>query len=135
MVAASAASFRHSDVAPLVEVGGRYVFELFWGPTLSFKDHALQNLGRLLDREVVEKSTIVGATSGDTGSAAIEACRGRGKLNIVILFPDGMVTEFQRRQMTTVPTTKPKRLGPHQRCSLERSAGVCGDGGDRVSYS
>jgi threonine synthase len=102
LVADAASQFRHPDVAPVVAVGDRLVFELFHGPTLSFKDHALQVLGRLLDREVETKSTIVGATSGDTGSAAIEACRGREHLDIVILFPDGMVTDFQRRQMTTV---------------------------------
>jgi threonine synthase len=103
IVAQSAARFSHPDVAPVVDVGERTVLELFWGPTLSFKDHALQVLGRLLDREVASPSTVVGATSGDTGSAAIEACRGSENLRIVILFPDGMVSEFQRRQMTTVP--------------------------------
>ena len=70
---------------------------------MSFKDHALQVLGRLFDQHVESPSTILGATSGDTGSAAIEAVRGRPNLNIVITFPDGMVTDFQRRQMTTVP--------------------------------
>jgi threonine synthase len=74
---------------------------LFHGPTLSFKDHALQVVARLLDR-YVQHGTILGATSGDTGSAAIEACRGSKHLDIVILFPEGKVSEFQRRQMTTV---------------------------------
>ncbi len=103
IVAQASSRFDHPDVAPLAEVGDRIVFELFWGPTLSFKDHALQVLGRLLDRELTSPATVLGATSGDTGSAAIEACRGSENLRIVILYPDGMVSEFQRRQMTTVP--------------------------------
>ncbi len=103
LVNLAASRFAHPEVAPLVNVGERMVFELFWGPTLSFKDHALQVLGRLFDRHVDSPSTILGATSGDTGSAAIEAVRGRSKLRIVILYPGGMVSEFQRRQMTTVP--------------------------------
>jgi threonine synthase len=98
----AAARFAHEDVAPLVGLGDRYVFELFWGPTLSFKDHALQILGGLLDREVTSLSTILGATSGDTGSAAIEACRSRSNLKIVVLYPEGLISDFQRRQMTTV---------------------------------
>jgi threonine synthase len=102
LVNEAATRFTHPEIAPVVEVGDRSVFELFWGPTLSFKDHALQVLGGLLDREVTVPATILGATSGDTGSAAIEACRGRGNLRIVILYPEGMVSEFQRRQMTTV---------------------------------
>lgn len=102
LVTEAASRFRNKDVAPLRPVGDRLVFELFWGPTLSFKDHALQVLGRLLDREIDTSATALGATSGDTGSAAIEACRGRDHLDIVILYPHGMVTEFQRRQMTTV---------------------------------
>jgi threonine synthase len=102
LVGAASARFRHSEVTPLVEVGERLVLELFWGPTLSFKDHALQVLARLLDREV-EHGVVLGATSGDTGSAAIEACRGSPHLRVVVLFPEGRVSEFQRRQMTTVP--------------------------------
>jgi threonine synthase len=102
LVKEAASRFAHPEVAPIVEVGDRLVLELFWGPTLSFKDHALQVVARLLDREV-EGGVILGATSGDTGSAAIEACRGREGLKIVILYPEGRVSEFQRRQMTTVP--------------------------------
>ena len=98
----AAARFDHPEVAPIVEVGDRLVLELFHGPTLSFKDHALQVVARFLDRQV-HHGTILGATSGDTGSAAIEACRGSKHLDIVILFPEGKVSEFQRRQMTTVP--------------------------------
>lgn len=107
IVADAAARFHHPDVAPIVEVGDKNLLELFWGPTLSFKDHALQVLARLLDREV-DNGVILGATSGDTGSAAIEACRGRGDLMVVILFPEGRVSDFQRRQMTTVaePNTR-----------------------------
>ena len=101
-VIGAAARFDHPRIAPVVEVGDRLVLELFWGPTLSFKDHALQVVARLLDRET-EHGTILGATSGDTGSAAIEACRQSHHLEIVILFPKGMVSDFQRRQMTTVP--------------------------------
>ncbi|MGA7096534.1 MAG: threonine synthase [Acidimicrobiia bacterium] len=102
LVAEAAGRFSHPEIAPLADVADRSVFELFWGPTLSFKDHALQVVGRLLDRHVTEISTVIGATSGDTGSAAIEACRGRPNLRVVILFPYGRVSEFQRRQMTTV---------------------------------
>ena len=103
LVSQAAARFAHPEVAPMMNVGERTIFELFWGPTLSFKDHALQVLGRLFDQHVESPSTILGATSGDTGSAAIEAVRGRSNLRIVILFPDGMVSDFQRRQMTSVP--------------------------------
>ncbi len=101
LTAEAAARFHHPETAPIIEVGNRLVLELFHGPTLSFKDHALQVVARLLDRET-EHGTILGATSGDTGSAAIEACRGSKHLNVVILFPEGKVSEFQRRQMTTV---------------------------------
>lgn len=99
LVAAAHARFDHSEGAPLVEVGGRLILELFHGPTLSFKDHALQVLARLL-AERAAGGVVLGATSGDTGSAAIEACR--GVLPVVMLFPEGRVSELQRRQMTTV---------------------------------
>jgi threonine synthase len=102
LVGEAALRFHHPEVAPILEVGDRLVLELFWGPTLSFKDHALQVVARLLAR-AVDQGVILGATSGDTGSAAIEACRGSESLRIVILYPDGRVSEFQRRQMTTVP--------------------------------
>lgn len=101
LVNEAAAQFRHPAIAPIVEVGDRLLLELFWGPTLSFKDHALQVVARLLAREV-DHGVILGATSGDTGSAAIEACRHSKNLRVVILYPDGGVSEFQRRQMTTV---------------------------------
>ena len=100
------AGFGHPAVAPLVQLDhDLFVCELFHGPTLSFKDMALQVLGRLFDHVLAERDArvaIVGATSGDTGSAAIEAFAGRDRADIVILHPDGCVSEVQRRQMTTV---------------------------------
>ncbi len=98
--------FGHPAVAPLREIGaGLWLMELFHGPTLAFKDHALQLVGRLFDEVLArrgERITIVGATSGDTGSAASEACRDRAGLDVFILFPEGRVSDIQRRQMTTV---------------------------------
>jgi threonine synthase len=100
------ASFDHPDVCPVREIDdGLHLLELFWGPTIAFKDVALQLVGRLFDHELTrrgERATIVVATSGDTGSAAIEACRGRASLDIVVLHPAGRVSDVQRRQMTTV---------------------------------
>jgi threonine synthase len=97
--------FDHTAVAPLKQMGpGLWLMELFHGPTLAFKDFALQLVGRLFDHMLAERGeriTIVGATSGDTGSAAIEACRGRERIKIFILHPRGRVSEVQRRQMTT----------------------------------
>lgn len=99
--------FRHEAVAPLVQLGpNQWVLELFHGPTLAFKDFALQLLGRLLDYVLERqhrKVVIMGATSGDTGSAAIEGCRRCSNIDIYILHPHGRVSEVQRRQMTTVP--------------------------------
>jgi len=101
------ATFDDLAVAPLHELKpGEYLLELFHGPTLAFKDVAMQLLARLMDhvlRERNERATIVGATSGDTGGAAIEAFRGRDQVDMVILFPNGRVSEVQRRMMTTVP--------------------------------
>ena len=105
MVAAAYATFDHPDVCPVVELGDLHLLELFWGPTLAFKDVALQLVGRLFDHELAardQRATIVVATSGDTGSAAIEACVGRDRLDIVVLHPSGRVSDVQRRQMTTV---------------------------------
>lgn len=100
------ATFRHSSVVPLVELEpNHFVLELFHGPTLAFKDVAMQFLSRTMDHILAErglKATIVGATSGDTGSAAIEAFRGRDTTDIFILHPRGRTSEVQRRQMTTV---------------------------------
>lgn len=100
------AGFRHPSVTPLVELEpGHFVLELFHGPTLAFKDVAMQFLSRVMDHILAERglrATIVGATSGDTGSAAIEAFRGRDTTDIFILHPRGRTSEVQRRQMTTV---------------------------------
>ena len=102
----SYAVFRHPSVAPLVELApGQFVLELFHGPTLAFKDVAMQFLSRIMDHILAErglKATIVGATSGDTGSAAIEAFRGRDTTDIFILHPQGRTSPVQRLQMTTV---------------------------------
>lgn len=99
------ASFGHPAVTPLVQLDpSHWVLELFHGPTLAFKDVAMQLLARMMDH-VLEKrgqrATIVGATSGDTGGAAIEAFRGRKRVDVVILFPNGRVSDVQRRMMTT----------------------------------
>ncbi|MEO0966213.1 MAG: threonine synthase [Planctomycetota bacterium] len=99
-------TFAHQSIAPLRQVGpDRWLMELYHGPTLAFKDVAMQVLGRLYDH-VLERTggtiTVVGATSGDTGSAAIEAFQGREHAAIVIMHPDGRTSEVQRRQMTTV---------------------------------
>ena len=100
------ATFDDPDVVPLRDLGdGLWLMELFHGPTLAFKDVALQLVGRLFDHELAhrgESVTIVGATSGDTGSAAIEACRDRAAIEVFIMHPAGRVSEVQRRQMTTV---------------------------------
>ena len=99
-------TFRHAAVAPLVQLDERlWLLELFHGPTLAFKDLALQLLGRLFDAVLArrrEQVTIIGATSGDTGSAALAACRDRAALDIFMLYPHGRISEVQRRQMTTV---------------------------------
>ena len=100
------AQFDHTAIAPIKQLGpDRWLLELFHGPTLSFKDYALQVVGRLFDYVLKargERVTIIGATSGDTGSAAIEACRDREAIDIFILHPEGRVSDVQRRQMTTV---------------------------------
>ena len=103
---ASYDGFHHPAVAPLVQLApADFVLELFHGPTLAFKDIALQLLGRLFDYVLAKRHrriTIVGATSGDTGSAAIEGCRGRDAMDVFILHPFGRVSDVQRRQMTSV---------------------------------
>ncbi|MCL4116463.1 UNVERIFIED_CONTAM: hypothetical protein GTU68_049855, partial [Idotea baltica] len=103
------ASFRAPDVTPLIDLcaiePNLYLLELFHGPTLAFKDVAMQVLGGLFDHVLAkrgERVTIIGATSGDTGSAAIEAVAGREHASIFILHPHGRTSEVQRRQMTTV---------------------------------
>lgn len=99
------ATFRHPAVCPLVQTRhNEFVLELFHGPTLAFKDVAMQLLARLMDHVLTERgerATIVGATSGDTGGAAIEAFGGRDRTDIFILFPNGRVSPVQQRQMTT----------------------------------
>ncbi len=106
--------FEHPDIAPLVQIDDEFwIMELFHGPTLAFKDYALQLLGRLFDyvlNKRGEKVTIVGATSGDTGSAAIEACRHCKNINIFILHPRGRTSEVQRKQMTTVNAPNVKNI-------------------------
>ncbi|HMI18505.1 MAG TPA: threonine synthase [Sphingomonas sp.] len=98
--------FAHAAVTPLVQLDERqWVLELFHGPTLAFKDVALQLLGLLFERFLSKRDThltVVGATSGDTGSAAIDALAGRAKVDLFMLHPKGRVSDVQRRQMTTV---------------------------------
>jgi threonine synthase len=98
-------NFRHPAVAPLVQYGANdFLLELFHGPTLAFKDLAMQLLGRLMDHVLVargERITVVVATSGDTGGAAVEAFRGRDRADLFVLFPQGRISEVQRRMMTT----------------------------------
>jgi threonine synthase len=106
MIDETYAGFGHAAVAPLKQIGSNdWLMELFQGPTLAFKDFALQLVGRMFAHVLAargERVTIVGATSGDTGSAAIEACRDRENIDIFILFPEGRVSPVQQRQMTTV---------------------------------
>ncbi len=105
MIAEAYAGFDAPEVAPLVKLSGNeWLLELFHGPTLAFKDVAMQLIARLMDHVLAERgqrATIVGATSGDTGGAAVEAFRGRDRTDIIILFPDGRVSDVQRRMMTT----------------------------------
>jgi len=98
--------FRHPAVAPLVQFGtSGFILELFHGPTLAFKDLAMQLLGQLMDEVLAtrgERTTIVVATSGDTGGAAVEAFRGRRRVDLFVLFPQGRISDVQRRMMTTI---------------------------------
>ncbi len=100
------AGFSHAATAPLVQLApNHWLLELFHGPTIAFKDYAMQLLGNLFNHVLSQRGrrvTIVGATSGDTGSAAIEACKDRDAIDIFILYPHNRVSEVQRRQMTTV---------------------------------
>ncbi len=106
MVEAAYSPFGDPAVCPVSPLGdGFWLLDLTQGPTLAFKDVALQLVGRLLDHVLDERGqrvTVLGATSGDTGSAAIEALKGRANIDVVILHPEGRVSEVQRRQMTTV---------------------------------
>ncbi|RVT82798.1 threonine synthase [Rhodobacteraceae bacterium CCMM004] len=105
LIAAAYAGFDHDARAPLVQIGpNQFLCELFHGPTLAFKDFAMQLIGQLFQDAMARRGdrlTIVGATSGDTGSAAIEAFRGLDAVECFILYPHGRVSEVQRRQMTT----------------------------------
>ena len=98
-------NFRHPAVAPLTQFGANdFLLELFHGPTLAFKDLAMQLLGRLMDQVLTargERTTTVVATSGDTGGAAIEAFRGRARADLFVLFPQGRISDVQRKMMTT----------------------------------
>src|SRR3954452_8190637 len=106
MVEDAYSSFRHPAVCPLTQLDDNlFVLELFHGPTLAFKDVAMQLLGRLMDHVLKARggrATIVGATSGDTGSAAVEAFKGLGQVDVFILYPRGRVSDVQRRQLTAV---------------------------------
>ena len=113
----SYATFRHGGIAPLIQTGhNEWIMELFHGPTLAFKDFALQFLGNLLDYILAkrnQKVVIMGATSGDTGSAAIEGCRRCKNIDIFILHPHNRVSEVQRRQMTTVIADNVHNIAMH----------------------
>jgi threonine synthase len=97
--------FRHPAVVPLVQLGANtFLLELFHGPTLAFKDLAMQFLGRLIDRVLKERDerlTVVAATSGDTGGAAVAAFADRARADIIVLYPHGRISDVQRRMMTT----------------------------------
>ena len=106
MTAEAYGGFRHAATAPLVQIDvNLFALELFHGPTLAFKDFAMQWLGRAMNRVLRQRgvrATILGATSGDTGAAAIEAFGGQSQTDVYILYPQGRVSDVQRRQMTTV---------------------------------
>lgn len=108
IVKRSCANFKSEDVTPLIKIEGHYVLELFHGPTFAFKDVALQMLGNFFEYFLSTGSNggrlaVLGATSGDTGSAAIYGLRGKEGVDCIILYPNGRVSEIQERQMTTVP--------------------------------
>ncbi len=106
MVHEAYGTFRHAAVTPLTQIGDNlFILELFHGPTLAFKDVAMQLLGRMMDHVLKaqnRRATIIGATSGDTGAAAIEAFRGLSQVDVFIMYPHNRVSDVQRRQMTTV---------------------------------
>jgi len=105
LIERSYATFSHPEITPVVRKGGLHILELFHGPTLAFKDVALQLLGNLFEyllKERGERMNIIGATSGDTGSAAIYGVRGKENINIFILHPHGRTSKIQALQMTTV---------------------------------
>ena len=100
------ATFRHPAVVPLDQIGpNQFLLELFHGPTLAFKDVAMQLISRLMDHVLAkraQRTTIVVATSGDTGGAAVDAFAGLDNVDLVVLFPNGRISEVQRRMMTTI---------------------------------
>lgn len=105
LIVRSYLSFRHHEIAPVLSAGPVHICELFHGPTLAFKDIALQFLSNLYEMILTRQGgrlNILGATSGDTGSAAIYGVRGRGHINIFIMYPKGRVSPLQELQMTTV---------------------------------
>ena len=107
MISEAYGGFRHPAVVPLVQLGPRtFVLELFHGPTLAFKDLAMQLLARLMDhvlRQRGERATVICATSGDTGGAAVEAFRACAQVDVVVLFPKDRISDVQRKMMTSVP--------------------------------
>lgn len=114
LIEASYSTFADSRVTPVKKVGSLYILELFHGPTLSFKDIALQLLGNLFEYILAERNqslNILGATSGDTGSAAIAGVRGRENMDIFIMFPEGKTSPIQERQMTSVLDANVHNLG------------------------
>ena len=107
IITTAMSAFRHEEVTPVIKVGGHYVLELFHGPTFAFKDVALQMLGGFFEYFLKKgmnggRLAVLGATSGDTGSAAIAGLRGKEGVDCVILYPKGRVSEIQERQMTTI---------------------------------
>ena len=99
------ATFRHPDVAPTVKIGDVHILELFHGPTLAFKDMAMQFLAQVYDYVLEQRDqhiNILGATSGDTGSAAIHGVRGKSRINIFMMHPKGRTSPIQEKQMTSV---------------------------------
>jgi threonine synthase len=131
LCAAAYGSFSHAAVTPLTQLDHQqWLLELFHGPTLAFKDVALQLLGHLFERFLSggdKALTIVGATSGDTGSAAIHAVAGRENIEIFMLHPHGRVSDVQRRQMTTVLAPNVHNIaidGSFRRCAGDGEADV-----------
>jgi threonine synthase len=114
MVREAYGNFRHPAVAPLTQLNvNTFALELFHGPTLAFKDIAMQLLARLMDYVLStrnERRTIVAATSGDTGGAAVEAFRDRDQVDLIVLFPQGRISDVQRRMMTTVDAANVKAV-------------------------
>ena len=106
MASAAYRDFTHKDIAPLKSIESDvHILELFHGPTIAFKDYAMQFLSRAFDASLSRQNrhaVILGATSGDTGSAALEAFRGRDAVDVFILFPEGRVSPVQQKQMTSV---------------------------------